>query len=213
MKNPLVSVIIPVYNTEKYIEECIESILHQSYEQLEILLVDDGSTDNSAGHCFKYAEKDKRIHVLQKENGGLISAWVHGVKNSDGEYLYFIDSDDWVDQDAVLRMIQETSGNSHEIICGNYVIEKVNKKQSIPVKQSLAPGVYEGKNLKEKVLPELLGKEIRRIHASRCMKLISRELIEDNLRFINEDITMGEDLSIMLPAFLDAERIVILEEA
>lgn len=92
----MISVIVPVYNVEKYIEKCVESIIAQTYTDLEIILVDDGSTDNSGKLCDLYASKDERIRVIHKENGGLSDARNVGIEQSTGEYLSFIDSDDYI---------------------------------------------------------------------------------------------------------------------
>lgn len=94
----LISIIVPVYKVEKYLRECIDSILSQTYENFELILVDDGSPDNSGKICDEYAEKDKRIKVLHKENGGVSSARNLGLDNANGEYVTFIDSDDFVDK-------------------------------------------------------------------------------------------------------------------
>ena len=93
---PLISVIVPVYNVEKYLEKCVESILSQTYQNLEILLIDDSSKDNSGKLCDDFAKKDSRIRVIHKENGGLSDARNHGIDNSNGEWLTFIDSDDFI---------------------------------------------------------------------------------------------------------------------
>lgn len=95
--NPIISIIIPVYNVEKYLCKCIDSILGQTYKELEIILVDDGSTDNSGVICDKYEKKDNRIKVIHKKNGGLSDARNCGLDNAIGEYIAFLDSDDWVD--------------------------------------------------------------------------------------------------------------------
>lgn len=97
--NPIISVIIPVYNVEKYLYKCIDSVLGQTYKELEIILVDDGSTDNSGVICDEYEKKDDRIKVIHKKNGGLSDARNCGLDNAIGEYIAFLDSDDWVDID------------------------------------------------------------------------------------------------------------------
>ena len=94
----LISVIIPVYNVEKYLPECIESVLKQTHTNLEIILVDDGSPDNSPQICDEYAQKDSRIKVIHKENGGVSSARNEGLKIAKGEWISFIDADDWVEK-------------------------------------------------------------------------------------------------------------------
>lgn len=95
-EKPLVSVIVPVYNVEDYVRECVDSILNQSYADLEVILVDDGSTDSSGAICDEYKNRDSRVTVLHKENGGLSDARNHGLAHAHGDWVSFIDSDDWV---------------------------------------------------------------------------------------------------------------------
>ena len=209
---PLISVIIPVYNVEKYLDECMASVLNQTYTNLDIVLVDDGSKDSSGEMCDRYAAIDHRVRVLHKENGGLMSAWKAGVQIALGDYLVFVDSDDWVERNMIEELVKQSAGVAKEIICSNYIIEKIHKNQSIKIKQSMEPKVYNRKEIETELFPNLLGLEQRRIHASRCMKLISKELILENMAYANPKVTMGEDLNIMFPALLDTERLVVLEE-
>jgi len=211
MKNqPLISIIIPVYNVEQYLDECMASVLNQTYKNLEVVLVDDGSKDRSPAMCDEYALKDSRVHVIHKENGGPMSACIVGVENAKGEYLAFMDSDDWIDLNMIEELAKETTGNKKEMICSNYVIEKAN--QSVKIKQSMKPGIYDRTAMEEQLFPYLLGNEERRIHGSRCMKLISKGLIQNNLEFADLKVSMGEDLYLIFLAVLDAERIVVVEE-
>lgn len=115
MKKDLISVIVPVYNVEKYLDECIESIVNQTYSNLEILLIDDGSKDNSGKICDEWAKRDSRIKSLHVKNGGLSSARNLGLENATGEWVSFIDSDDYID----LRMYEKLIGKSSgvEIVC------------------------------------------------------------------------------------------------
>ncbi|MBQ3105302.1 MAG: glycosyltransferase family 2 protein [Lachnospiraceae bacterium] len=209
--NPLISVIIPVYNMEKYLQVCVESVRNQTYRNLEILLVDDGSRDSSPTLCDAYAREDGRIRVIHKENGGLMSAWMTGVREAEGEFFCFVDSDDWIDREMIGTLAEELSGECEEIVCCNYRIEK--KDRSIPVRQSMEPGSYDREETERLIFPRLLGKEIRSIHCSRCMKLFSRKLILKNLSYCNTAIVMGEDLNIVFPALLDAQRIVVMEDS
>lgn len=208
--NPLISIIITVYNMEEYLDECMVSVQNQTYKNLDIVLVDDGSKDKSSEMCDNYASKDSRIQVIHKKNGGLTSAWMAGVEQSKGQYLVFVDSDDWIELTMIEELSKHLTGQTQEIICSDYIIEK--KDQPVLARQSLKPGIYDRKYIEEELFGQLLGNEVRRIHCSRCMKLISKELIVNNMRFCNPSITMGEDLNIMFPAFLDAERIVIVED-
>lgn len=207
---PLVSVIIPVYNVEKYLRDCMDSILYQTYEKLDIVLVDDGSKDGSGRLCDKYAGLDSRVQVIHKENGGLMSAWMAGVEKSRGEYLTFVDSDDWIELTMVEELVEKLSGKEKEIICANYLIEKENR--AVPMIQAMKPGIYDRRAIEEHLFPFLLGKEKRMLHFSRCMKLISKVLIIDNMNYCTRQVTMGEDMNIILPAILDAQRIVVVEK-
>lgn len=114
--NKLVSVIVPVYNVEKYLERCINSIIQQSYNNLEIILIDDGSTDASGKICDEYKEKDDRIIVIHKENGGLSDARNAGIKIFTGEYVTFIDSDDYVSKNMVSNMLDILEKSSCRIV-------------------------------------------------------------------------------------------------
>ena len=118
MMNKLVSIIIPVYNVEKYLAECIESVLKQTYQNIEILLIDDGSPDNSGKICDEYEEKDSRVRVIHKENGGVSSARNVGLEQANGEYITFIDSDDFVSESYIEELyIALENGNSDLAFC------------------------------------------------------------------------------------------------
>lgn len=205
-----VSIIVPVYNTSEYLKQCVRSLLSQSYTKLEILLVDDGSTDESGALCDRLARGDERIRVFHKENGGLISSWKYGTERSTGEYLCFVDSDDWVDSRMIEEMMACTTGNTREIIASDYVIERDNGTQEA-VYQQLQPGIYSREAMLREVLPNVLGHEHRYVTVSRCMKLIARELVLTNMHYCDPKIRMGEDLTILLPCLLDCERLVVMD--
>lgn len=207
-ETPRVSIIVPVYNLKQYLERCVDSLIHQTFRDYEIILVDDGSTDGSAALCDGYAKDHEEIKVVHKENGGLVSAWKRGVLESVGEYLCFVDGDDWVDVCMLKEMAAHTGKGKKEIIACDYQIEKPG--EAVPVYQTLPPGSYNREELKKQVFPRLLGNENRTVCFSRCMKLISRSLIEDNCHFSEESIKMGEDVTVMLPALFDCDRLVIL---
>lgn len=110
--NPLISIIIPVYKVEDYLEECVNSVLNQTYRNLEVILVDDGSPDNCPALCDNYARQDKRIKVIHKPNGGLSDARNEGLKNASGEYVLFLDSDDfYIDNEAISQLVKEVHKN------------------------------------------------------------------------------------------------------
>lgn len=215
---PLISVIIPVYNSQDTLRKAADSVLEQTYRNTELILVDDGSTDESPAIIDAYASAHPdRVRVIHKENGGLISAWTAGVRESRASCLAFVDSDDWIDTEMCRTMaahlVQNGDGNwlPGQIVCCGWYYEYRDKA---PVKGThvLPEGVYEGDRLDHEIKKELLGHEERRITFSRCLKLISRELITDNLSFVDPAIRLGEDANIMIPAMLDASRIVILHD-
>lgn len=210
MQNYKISIIVPVYNAEKYLNKCVDSLRNQTYQNLEILLVNDGSKDASGKLCDAYAKEDARIKAVHKENGGLISAWKKGVAESTGEYLSFVDSDDWVDLVMIEEMAEHLTGNEKEIVASDYVIERDNGSNEY-VWQQLPFGEYLREDIEKKVIPNLLGKESRYVAMSRCMKLISRGLIEENQKYCNPEVLVGEDTTIMLPSLIDCNRIFVMD--
>lgn len=118
--NPLISIIVPVYNVEEYLPKCLDSIVNQTYKNLEIILVDDGSTDNSSKICDKYGEKDKRIKVIHKENAGVVEARISGVNNSSANYIMFIDSDDFIDTKMIKTMWDSMTYTNVDLVCCQY---------------------------------------------------------------------------------------------
>lgn len=204
----MISIIVPVYNVMTYLDRCISSLQRQTYQNIEIILIDDGSTDESSAMCDWYGEADPRIHVLHKKNGGLVSAWKAGVNVSRGAYLCFVDGDDWIDPCMITEMANHLRFTPGEIVCCNYIIDRTDG--TAKQKHGLPPGNYDSTS---NLFTRILGNENRIISMSRCMKLISRELITENLHYCNEKLKMGEDLNIILPALLDSKRIVIMEDA
>lgn len=129
MNEELISIIIPIYNVEKYLDKCIKSIEKQTYQNIEIILVDDGSPDNCGEMCDKYAQADKRIKVIHKKNGGLSDARNEGVKISTGKYITFIDSDDYVEEQYIELLYKAIIQNNTEISqCG---INEVNEEEKL----------------------------------------------------------------------------------
>ena len=124
MQNPLISIIVPIYKVEEYIKNCIDSIISQTYKNLEIILVDDGSPDNCGNICEEYSLKDKRIKVIHKKNGGLSSARNAGLDIASGEYIGFIDSDDWIEGDMYESLYNALVEYNADIsVCGRYIVQ------------------------------------------------------------------------------------------
>ena len=120
-KYEIISVIVPVYNVGKYLRECLDSIVNQTYKNLEIILVDDGSLDDSGKICDEYAEKDSRIKVIHKENGGVSDARNVGMEISTGEYIFFVDSDDYIEKNAIKEFVGIAERENADIVIANNV--------------------------------------------------------------------------------------------
>lgn len=131
MVNAKISIVVPVYNVEKYLHRCIDSILAQSFKDFELLIINDGSTDNSGAICDEYAEKDQRIRLFHKANGGVNSARALGIKNAKGEYLMFVDSDDSISNDALVTLYQEMRNGKYSIVISDEKIKQrdISKEQ------------------------------------------------------------------------------------
>ncbi len=206
-----ISVIVPVYNKKEYLEACIDSLLQQTYSNLEVLLVDDESTDGSGEICDHYAKKEERIKVFHQENGGPTSACINGMHHADGDYYMFVDSDDYVSSDMLEQMVSCLKGKKGEIVCCNHVLEK--KKETIPVIAPIAAGIYEGEKLQKEIKNILIGREERTIPMSRCMKLCEKSVFEGNEKYYDTEIRMGDDFNLICPALLNSTRIVMMEDA
>lgn len=211
-----ISIVVPVYNTSAYLPACLDSLLAQDYSNYEIILIDDGSTDSSGALCDTYATQDSRIRVSHKKNGGLVSAWKAGVTLATGDYVLFVDSDDWIDQTMLSSMAAFLTGIPDEIVATDYIIERPDGHGSFRheyVRQQLSSGSYSRVAMQNTVIPNLLGHESRYVSASRCMKLISRPLILQNMHYSDTHLVMGEDSSITFPCLLDCGHLTILHEA
>ena len=129
MDNDLISIVVPIYKVEKYLEQCVTSIINQTYQNIEIILVDDGSPDNCGIMCDNYATKDARIKVIHKQNGGLSDARNHGIEIATGKYITFVDSDDYIDSKYIEELYNEIKTNNVKVSqCG---ILHVNDDQEI----------------------------------------------------------------------------------
>lgn len=132
MSKPLISVIVPVYNVEQYLPKCIDSILAQTYENLEIILVEDGTRDSSGLICDEYAKKDSRIRVIHKENGGLSSARNAGMEIARGEYFGFVDSDDWIEPEMYETLLAYSQKHDADVVCcGRYDVDGATGEKTV----------------------------------------------------------------------------------
>ena len=132
--NKTVSIIIPVYNTENYLKRCVQSVLNQTYRNLEIILVNDGSTDNSLKICEEYKRLDERVCVISENNRGVSHARNVGIKKANGEYLYFADSDDYLDVNSIKKMVEEIETKKCQLVVGGYT--EIEAKNNTVLKEN-----------------------------------------------------------------------------
>ena len=197
MNIPQISVIVPVYNVEKYLTQCIESILSQTYQEFELLLIDDGSEDNSGSICDHYSNIDSRVHVFHKENGGVSSARNMGIEHAKGEWVCFVDSDDWIDKDTFEYITglwkgadflqfgyRRTGGTASEY---SYVPSKVLRYST---------SVYCTKRI---------------YHSAICGYLLKLNIIKKYKISFPNHIKHGEDQAFILKTLICSSEIVILD--
>ena len=180
--NPLISVIVPVYNVEKFLNQCVDSILAQTYKNFELILVDDGSKDKSGDICDDYAEKDPRIRVFHKENGGVSSARNCGLDNARGEYVCFVDSDDWVHNTYIEDMVKP---EMYDLVIQGFKDGNITKKYSIE---------YITNQIE--ILDAFIYHLLKQDGPSHIIysKLYKSSIIEINKLRFDENIWLGEDL-------------------
>ncbi len=195
---PKVSVIVPVYNTEKYLAECIESISNQTFKDLELILVDDGSTDNSGTICDEYAKKDNRIKVFHQENGGVCHARNKGLDNATGKYICFVDSDDYLEHNALEILYTDIQNHNADISCA---LMTGDNNCNTP---NLKNGIYEIWSDKTALKNALLD---NRFSYSSCAKLFKRDLIQE-IRF-EEGRKIHEDSFFVFCCFLKCPTVVV----
>lgn len=209
--NPMISVIVPVYNKEAYLRECVDSILAQTYKSIEVILVDDESTDGSGAVCDEYAQRQERVRVIHQKNAGPTAACVAGMSEAQGDFYMFVDSDDYVEPDMLWEMVGRLAGQPGEVVCCNHVVEKQRKTEN--VKCGVEPGIYEGDGLRQQIKAKLIGQEKKVIPLSRCMKLCEKSLFEGNESYYDYSLRFGDDTNLMYPAMLASSRVVIMKDA
>lgn len=206
----MLSVIIPIYNAEKYLDKCISSIVNQTYRDIEILLLNDGSTDESLEICKKYAQKDSRIKVVDKINEGLVKTRKYGIQIASGEYITFVDSDDWIDANAYERVLKN-GFEADAIVYG--MVEEFGYK-SVEVRSKISAGFYDRYQIEELIAPQVLyGKiffEFGLIPNLVC-KVIKSDIIKKCADRISDIVTIGEDVDFSCSVFSEISSISIVD--
>lgn len=209
----LVSIVVPVYNVEKYLSKCIESIVNQSYENLDVILVDDGSPDGCSTICDKYAHDDGRVRVIHKTNGGLVSAWKCGLNEAKADWVVFVDGDDWIEKDHISSLVKEQEKSNADIVVT--FTKEVTKSRSRLIEFEVPLGNYSGSKMIQELYPVMInsgGFEKRGIPCSRFGKLIRKRLMIANLAYEFDHATYKEDFNIVYPTLMDAHSISLISD-
>lgn len=210
----MLSVIVPVYNIEKYVEKCIQSIISQTYRDLEIILVDDGSTDSSGGICDAYARIDSRIVVIHKENGGLVSARKAGLRVAKGEYITYVDGDDWIDDSAYENMCGKIKSEEVDMVFYGHFENTGNVQKE--VHHNVEFGVYDNDRLKTEIYPRMIAGDSFfewQVFPAVWDMIVKKELLEKSQYEVDDDIAMGEDAACVYPCLLTANKVCFEKKA
>lgn len=209
--NEILSVVIPIYNVEKYLPQCIESVINQTYRELEIILVDDGSDDLSAEICDRYARKDDRIKVIHKKNGGLISARYKGVEAAEADYVIFVDGDDWVAPDMYLELMRDIVESQADLVTSGCIRYYSSEYQKIDKDMYVPTGLHDRESIVKNIIPIMMRcgeTHYWGLDPSTCLKIFRRKLLMRQLESLKEHkFYFGEDSAIVYPYILQAEKI------
>lgn len=208
----MISIIVPIYKVEKYIRQCVDSIISQTLKDIEIILVDDGSPDNCPSICDEYAKKDNRVRVVHKENGGLISARKAGLESSSGEYVCFVDGDDWIDKDMYLKISQAISKYSPDCVITQFYYSFPDEE--IKSGYLLDREYYTRAEIEKDIFPTMLF--ANRYYTFGILpncwtKVFKRELLEKHLLNTDNKIRMGEDIAFTYPCLMDCQSVAFVD--
>ena len=217
MFNPKVTVVLPIYNVEKYLNRCIQSVVNQSYNNLEIILVDDGSTDRSGTLCDEWEKKDSRIRVIHKKNAGLGEARNSGIDSATGQYICFFDSDDYIRLDAIDTAVTCARNNSSELVIWGWGVNREGKLYTTCVLQ-VEKEYYCGDEVQSYILPNLISCDPEnghncRLQMSAWSMLYSMNLIKENQwHFISERKIISEDVYSLLDLFSGVKSVSVIKD-
>lgn len=207
----LLSVIVPIYNVEKYLRTCVESVLTQTYRDFELILVDDGSKDNCGIIVDEYASRDTRVIVVHQQNMGLVSARKAGLQKATGEYIVVLDGDDWLEENALACVAAAIKKHRTEIVCfGFFFADGITAKPRSLVDKEIICSKH---TLEKEYYPTMMqGNRPQSITQTLWGKAFCRPLYEKYQNAVDNRITMGEDGVVVFPCMYEAESICFLPE-
>ena len=201
-----VSAIVPVYNSLNYLEKCLDSIIKQTFENLQIIIIDDGSDDGSSVMCDEYAQKDDRIEVVHKLNGGLVSARQQGILRAKGEWIINLDSDDWIEHDYIENLYQAAIKNNVDMVAADLFFDVGDSSRII--NNCFPVGIYSPRDLENRLIYS--GKFFEYgIQPHLVTKFVKRDKILTFQMDVDRRIVIGEDAAVCYPCLLNCESILI----
>ncbi len=213
---PKISVIVPVYNVGKYVGKCLESILGQTFNDYEAIVVDDGSTDDSSKICDAFAQRDARIKVFHIPNGGVSGALNVGIRHASGEWLYFVDGDDWIEKNALERMMLNVQKNtSIDVLCFNNFVNTNVEERNVAAQERLWQGRQVEILLAATIFPKYIEKKYHTVlPVIRCRwsKLIRKKVVDDNNIFFKPELTLGQDADFCANVFAVSNNVLMTNE-
>lgn len=212
-KDRLLSIIITVYNGERFLQECISSVRNQTYKNLDIIIVNDGSTDGTKDIIEKHIKIDRRIRYIEQDNLGQVVAKKTGVGYAKGDYVTFLDADDWLDPDYYDEMCKHAVKSRADIVTSGIIWEFPNKV-SFNQMDSFECGIYDKESIKQEIVPQLMyswrtGRQ--GIITGTTIKFFQRELLIEEQENLDDRITIGEDAALVYPAIMDASLVEVTE--
>ena len=209
--NPLISVIVPIYMIDRYIGICIESILNQTYQNLEIILVDDGGKDRCPEICDLYARKDSRIRVIHKSNEGLVSARKAGLQQSNGAFISYVDGDDWIGPGFIEGLYTAAVTSDADMVCAGQTRDLFSKSDAFT--NPMPAGIYEGEKLKNLWKSMISYGSFYRPGLTTYVwnKLFKREILQESQSQVDSRISIGEDAAVTYPALLNCKRVAVVD--
>ena len=219
MRKGVVSIVLPIYNVEKYLNRCVKSVINQSYKNLEIILVDDGSPDNCPVLCDEWAKKDNRIKVVHKKNAGLGYARNTGIENATGEYICFFDSDDYIALDTIEKAYNLATKEESDMVVFGFCYVKANGETGKAVMPHTEKTTFSGEEVQNVFLADLIGPDAKNgkqtdLWMSAWACLYSLEMIQKaSWRFVSEREIISEDVYSLLGLYKYVNRVSVLSEA
>lgn len=210
----LISVVVPIYNLDAYLYQCVSSIAQQTYKNLEIILVDDGSTDNALEICEFFRKSDTRIRVIAKPNGGLVTARKAGLSAATGKYVFYVDGDDWINHDCIERYYKLAIEYDTDIVIGDYRREFLGN--FVTIRNSIEPGFYSRSRIENEILPIMISHGPFFNHGLKTYswgKLYKRSAVLSLQNQVPDEIMIGEDAALIYPAIYNSDAIYVSDIA